>query len=329
MNNSAGERERRLAQLRREASRRGFDRHASVLKNVSELPAEFQTPAVLELADREVVQRTILFPPQVRGGVSYIPKQALLFTQTGALHLMSSIWPDQEPQVTYVHASDLMYMDITLILLYGFLDILAQGPGSPTRLGLQFNTVAWCLLAKPLRKLLQPEISAPELWEDEPQFSPGIQQSLEGLPVKFGNGTKIYGLLPGEQLEELVFQPETWKPWLHFFRRPLTPNTLLLLTSHYVVVIREGLNIPQGWILTYSPRECITDMKIQSRDLYSTLIIGLKREEQTAEYTLSLAGCSLEEWRSRWIRRGGPWTDESVKSSGSALHADSGISMTK
>jgi hypothetical protein len=308
MNKSTDERERRLAQLRREVTRRGFERHASVLKDVSELPVEFQTSAALELAECESIQRIILFPPQLRGR-DYVPKQALLFAQSGILHLMSSIWPDQTPQATYVHACDLMYTEITLILLYGFIDILALGQGSLTRLGLEFNTVAWCLLTKPIHKLLQTGMSPSRSWSDESQYLPTMQRAVDGLPVKFANGTKIYGLLPGEQLEELVFQPGTSKPWLHFFRRPLTPNTVLLLTSHYVVLIREDLKISQGWIFTYIPRECIVEMKTQPCDLYSSLIINLKRGDQTAEYKLFLASEAVDAWHARWIQHGGHWED--------------------
>lgn len=309
MNKSADKRERRLAQLKKEVTRRGFDRHASALSDISELPVEFQTPTVLKLAAREPVQRILVFPPQIHRGWDYIPKQALLFTSTGALHLKSSIWPDQEPQAIYVYACDLMYMEISLILLYGFLEVLAQGQGLPTRVGVEFNTVAWCLLTKPLQRLLQTGMPLPSSQSEEIQHSAAMKRAMEELPVKFENGAKLYGILPGEQLEDLVFQPGTSKRWLHFFRRPLTPNTLLLLTSQYVVLIREDLITKQGWIFTYIPRECIVDMKAQPRDVYDELIIDLKRGSQTAQYKLFLDSEAVEAWHSRWIQHGGQWRD--------------------
>jgi len=42
---------------------------------------------------------------------------------------------------------------------------------------------------------------------------------------------KIYGLLPGEELEELVFQAGTWKRWMYFLQRPISADILLSLTS--------------------------------------------------------------------------------------------------
>jgi hypothetical protein len=309
MNKQVDERQKRLAQLKKEVTRRGFDRHASVLRAVSELPVEFQTPAVLRLAAREPLQRILIFPPQIQRGWEYVPKQALLFTQSGAPHLINSIWPDQEPRSTFFQVCDLMYMEISLILLYGFLDILAQGQDSSTRIGVEFNTVAWCLLTRPLQELLQAGKGPSIRQADRSQESPTMQRAIEELPVKFANGAKLYGILPGEHLENLVFQPGTRKRWLHVFRRPLTPNTLLLLTSHYVVLIREDLITTQGWIFTYIPRECIVEMKARSCDLCDELIIDLKRGNQDAQYKIFLASEALENWHSRWIRHGGQWKD--------------------
>lgn len=122
--------ENRLAQLKRKVPTRGFERHPLVLKSVSDLPAELQSPAVTTLAARETLQTIIAFPPQVQRGWDYVPKQASLFTPTDVIHLLASIWPDEEPQVTCVNGSGLMYMKITLLLLYGFLEIVAQGQTS-------------------------------------------------------------------------------------------------------------------------------------------------------------------------------------------------------
>src|SRR5512139_3169665 len=98
--------EKRLAELKREVPRRGFDRHASLLKNTLELPVELQSPAVTALASREAIQTIVMFPQQIQRGWEYVPKQALLFTATGAIHLLASIWPDQEPQITRVDGCD-------------------------------------------------------------------------------------------------------------------------------------------------------------------------------------------------------------------------------
>jgi hypothetical protein len=301
--------DKRLAQLKREVPTRGFERHPSVLKNISDLPTELQSPAVMTLVNSKAVQTIITFPPQIHRGSHYVPKQALLFMPTEVIHLLASIWSDQEPQITYLMGYNLMYMKVTLVLLYGFLDIVAQGHDSPTLLKVEFNTVAWNRLSSPLRQLLQATIATPKAPTEKNTYTPAIQQALEKLPLKFLNGVKIYGLLPGEELEELVFQPGNWKRWLLLVRRPISANTLLLLTSNFMVVIQEDPLVGQGWIISYLPRNSIVGMQNQPCRLYNELTIQLKREEQTAEYKLLLKSEIAQAWRERWVQHNGLWQD--------------------
>jgi hypothetical protein len=302
-------REKRVEELKREITKRGFDRHASLVKEVSELSTELQSPKLSALAGEEVIQSIIVFPPQIQRGWDYVPKQALLFTSTRVIHLLASIWPNQEPKITVVKGCALMYMRVQLLLLYGFLEIVAQGPDTLTRLEVEFNTVAWYYLSHPLRQLLLAIKADPAAQTGNAVCSPTAQRAFEQLPLKFSNGVEIYGLLPGEELEEFVFQPGIWKRQLYFFQRPVIANTLLLLTSHYVVVIQEELKVAQGWILTYIPRNHIVEMQKQAGDLYNKLIIRLKLGQQTAEHVILLANQSMDAWHDGWDKHGGQWRE--------------------
>jgi hypothetical protein len=204
-----------------------------------------------------------MFPQQIQRGWEYVPKQALLFTAGGVIHLLASIWPGQEPQITHVGGCNLLYMKIKLILLYGSLEIVARGEHAPVRLSMEFNTVAWYYLSTPLQRFLQMTRVAPDMPADNGPCSSATQQRLTELPLKFLNGVRIYGLLPGEELKELAFQPATWQHWLYFFRPPALANTLLLLTNHYLVMIQEEVDVKQGWLLSYIPRDNIVRMRSQ------------------------------------------------------------------
>ncbi|RPI94034.1 MAG: hypothetical protein EHM40_07885 [Chloroflexi bacterium] len=309
MATSTDDREKRLAELKKEVTQRGFDRHASVLKNISELHAELQSPAVTALVERETIETILAFPPQIQRGWNYVPKQALLFTETGVTHLLASTLPGQEPQVTCLKASDLMYMKVTLLLLYGFLEIVAQGPGSPTRLGMEFSTVDWYCLSPPLRRLLQATrvVLAPP--ENEEVRSSTTQQTFEKLPLKFSNGVKIHGLLPGEEMEEVIFQAGAWKRWLYFLRRPISADTVVLLTGHYLVVIQEELDVKQGWVLSYIPRNNIVGIQNQPCGLANQLSVQLKKDNQSVDYKLVLKGETAEVWHRQWVQHGGRWED--------------------
>jgi hypothetical protein len=296
----------RLSQLRKEVLKRGFDRHLTVLKNVSELPAELQSPA---LAVAPGYQTILYFPPQIQRGWNYVPKQAMLFTPTEVTHLMASIWPEEEPQVTHLKGSNLMIVKVTLILLYGFLEIVAQGDSSPTRLEVEFNTVAWHSISRPLRQLMKAAQTAPGSAAENAIPSPVLLQALEALPVKFSNGAKIYGLLPGEAMKALVFQPGSSERWLILLKRRITANTLLLLTSNYVVIIQDDLKVPHGWIITYLPRCNINGIQNQPRGLWNEISILLKRGDQSVDYTFLLKSDSVEAWREQWIQHSGQWED--------------------
>lgn len=296
--------EKRLAQLKREVPTRGFERHPSVLKELSDLPAELQSPAVAMLATSEAIQTIIAFPPQIHRGWHYVPKQALLFTSTGVVHILASIWPDQKPQVTHINGSGLMYMKIALLLLYGFLEIVAQGQAGPARLEVEFNTVAWPQLSAPLRRLLQASRPALTTPTGEALRSQSNRQALEELPLKFSNGAKIHGLLPGEELEEIAFQPGTWRRRLLLLRQPITANTLLLLTTNYMTVVQEELKVAQGWVISYIPRNGIARMESQPRGLWSELSVQLEHGGQSAEYRLLLKSEVAAAWRALWMQRG-------------------------
>ena len=71
---------KRLTFLKREVLARGFDRHPSILQSTADLPAELKSPAVTALAENEPIQKIIFFPQQIQRGWSYVPKQALIFT---------------------------------------------------------------------------------------------------------------------------------------------------------------------------------------------------------------------------------------------------------
>lgn len=118
---------------------------------------------------------------------------------------------------------------------------------------------------------------------------------------------QLYGLLPGEELEELFFQESTWKRWLHFFRRPVTPDTLLMLTTNYLVVIQEDIKVKVGWIVSYIPRSGVCRIQSHGDGLWTEFSVQLQRQEQAASCKFLLAKEAGEEWRNRWLAHSGQW----------------------
>ena len=307
--NSKNDLDQRLTQLRREVLARGYDRHPSLLHNVSELPAELQSPAVTNLVKAKALETIMAFPAQIQHGWKYVPKQALLFTSTEVIHLMASIWPDQEPQITSVNGRDLMYMRVSLLLLYGSLEIIAHGSDTLDQISMEFNTVAWYRMSEQLDKVLQASKATPCKQFENIIISANIRQDIKKLPFKFSNSVYMFGQLPGEELEELVFQPAINKRWLILGRRPLISNTVLLLTTNFMMVIQEDPSVKLGWIITYIPRSNITRIQNQPGSLWNELTIQLDREKQTKEYKLALKDEVTQAWGEKWIGHSGQWID--------------------
>lgn len=299
----------RVKRLMAEVPTRGIERHPMILKHIGELSTELQSPEVTSLDADSAIQTIIAFPPQIQHGWTYVPKQALLFSDSKVIHLLASIWPGQDPKVTTLNGSGLIYMNVTLILLYGCLEICGMGSDSPTTLITEFNTVAWDQISIPLRRLLE----ATKTQSNEPSHKESVpvdvNQKPSKLPLKFSNGLKLYGLLPGEKLEDMVFQTGEWKRKFLVIKKPISANTLMLLTSNYMIIIREELGFQYGWIITYIPRNCIVGIQNQIRETGNELTIRLKRGEQSTEYKLPLMNEATEQWKEVWKERGFRWEE--------------------
>lgn len=284
MNTLTGNLQRRLAQLKKDVPGRGLERYPSVLQSEFDLPAELRSPVMETLTAGETIKTVISFPPQIQRGWHYVPKQALLFTSTGMIHSMASIWPGQKPQITLINASGILHMQIVLILLYGDLEVIALGHDLLWRVEVEFNTVAWGILFRPLRELLQTSKTATSKLPDTNAMLPALHPASEGLSLKFRNGVKIYVPPLGEALEELIFQPGVWrvrKFWPFVFREAVTANTILALTKSYLVVLKEELGTAHGWIIAYIPRNNTIGMKNQAGGLRNELTVQLEKTGQS------------------------------------------------
>src|SRR5512143_3820783 len=119
MNPTTQDTEKRLVELKRQVPTRGFERHPVFIQSLAELPPELCSPLLGEATG----QTLIVFPPQIQRGRHYVPRQALFFKPDEVTHVLASIWPGEPPQVTRIRSGDLLYAKVTLLLLYGFLEI--------------------------------------------------------------------------------------------------------------------------------------------------------------------------------------------------------------
>ena len=76
-----------------------------------------------------------------------------------------------------------------------------------------------------------------------------------------------------------------------------------------MVVIDEELQVEQGWVLSYIPRNIITGIQSQPCGLWNELSVQLERGDQSVDYKLMVKNEFAEAWRILWIQHGGEWED--------------------
>jgi hypothetical protein len=332
MNPSKQEANHRIEQLIAEAQKRGAERFSSTYHDIHALPPELSSAKLNELVRNHEIKGIIYFPPQIHRGWHYVPKQALIFAKDRVVHILASIWPEAEPQITSIDNGDLLFVEITLILLYGLLKIEAINQEKISIIEMEFNTINWHQLSGPLYAMLHSKyIDNKSMQKQEHQGNimlaqkelpiEGINFEASPLPffppraagyriekrIKFTNGIRIYGLLPNETLMGVIFQPECWEPRFVLFRKRLIANTMILRTTDYLIIMKEELNVGQGWIIAYIPWINIRCINQRLKGIWQEIEIVAERNEQSDGYKLLISNQVAEEWRSDWIRFGVQW----------------------
>ena len=297
----------RVKQLIGEVNRRGADRYSSIYNDISALPPELKSSKLNQLVNNDEIKVIVYFPPQIHRGWQYVPKQTLIFMKDKVVHSLASIWLESEPQIASINNNDLMYIEITLILLYGFLKIEAVNREGISIIEVEFNTVSWHHLSRPIYRMLHSKyIDNKPTQKQEGQGNIALKQ--KELPLKFTNGIQIYGLLPNETLCGIIFQPEYWKQWFFFFRKQLIANTMILRTTNYLIIMKEELNIGHGWIIAYIPWNNIRNINQRQKGGWQEIEIIIEYDEKTDGYKLLTSSDIAKEWRKDWIQFGGQWT---------------------
>lgn len=291
----------------------GVRSHPYLVASLADLPEELRQLVQGTPWLREEIGSIFVVPPQsfFKGWFSwrYVPEQALLFTPDGVLHVQSPVEPGQAAQAIYLRATSLLYTQLSLLLLYGRLELAGRVNGALCRVVVEFNTVGWHLLQPSLQRLLclgwtQPDNSKP-LAESS---ATAVMAKLDRLPLKFSNGLRLDALQPGECLLGFVFQPAIWILRWRFLRQQVSATTLLALTNQRVIIVEEeknGQRASYGYIYTFIPRAAITHIEAQPGECWRELLIQLEQGAVTAERRVTLEPEPAADWQKLWQRYGG------------------------
>ncbi len=235
----------------------------------------------------------------------YVPERALVFVDGGALYACGALG-DAAPQVHVIDARALLYLRSSLLLLYGLLEFKADCDGPASDVRLEYNTVIWPSLARPLARFVA-SAGVRASTDREAEVPGANERVLATLPFKFANGLRYYALDPGEFLHAAVFQPAIWHGAI--IPRQVTPNTLFALTDRKVVFIEEkrasvwhprSTQGDYGWIFTYIPRDRMIDMVMTPGDRWSELRMHVEWGSVSAERAFLLEPSVASRWSHAW-----------------------------
>lgn len=257
-----------------------------VVNALTDLPEEFQQAVQSCLPEEESIRSILMLPPQPfmkRGGV---PRQVLLSTMHGILHVQ-----DGKPLLmNYLPAKSLLYVHHKLILLYGCLELAGEVNGELVRIVAEYNTVGQPLLDVVLRQFLSRsyEVNNPD--ESIREQNNFVLHNLGEVSFKFMNGLRLYALQPGERLLGYVFQPRIREPILRFFNRSIAPTSMLALTNRNVILIKEDKSsgASYGWVVTICPRDIVLTVESKPMQKWQKLSVLLLRNDVSTQRNLIL-----------------------------------------
>ncbi|MBL8102063.1 MAG: hypothetical protein JNM02_06015 [Anaerolineales bacterium] len=274
-----------------------------VVKALTDLPQEFQQAVQSYLPEEESIHSILMLPPQPfmkRGGV---PRQALLSTTHGMLHVQ-----DGKPlTANYLPAESLIYIHHKLILLYGSLEVAVEVNGELVRAIAEYNTVGQYLLDNTLRQFLQMRYN-PNLDETTREQNKAILDQLNKESFKFMNGLRLYALRPGERLLGYVFQPRIKEQFLRFFSRPIAPTSIFALTDQSIVLVEEdkARGASYGWVITICPRKVVLNVESKPMQKWQKFSVLLMKNNVNMERNLILEHDTALACKALWASRISP-----------------------
>jgi hypothetical protein len=283
--------------------------HPYQVSRLEELP-----PALQRLVDAsphlpEPLDKILVIPPQEmprswggRGGMVQVPYQALQFTTQGVYHLLEGKSAAEPGSIRYLQGADLLYAHLSIVLLYGRMELCAAVDDRQERIVVEYNTVSHELLQPALNRFLRlawAGSAPPQATTDRTAY---LLYELGQLSYKFRSGMEIYCLQPTEQLQRLVFQPRIVRKYLGLVRRPVAPGSLLALSDKQLILVTEGLTNPTiyGYFITFCPLANIQAMDTRPQNSLQEVRLSLQKGKAVSEHNFTATAEIAQDCLSLW-----------------------------
>jgi hypothetical protein len=273
---------------------------------LADLPGSLQQAARQSVGSAIKPSLICVFPSRTRlknqTGWEYVDEQALLFTQEGVFQVQAASPANPAARITYLRAADLLYARLSLILMYGRLELVDD---HLTRVVVEFNAAGFDIIKPGLQQLLG--TCAGRMNPPTPNAArvKTVLSELGERSFKFKNGLYLYGLLPDEQVLGFVFQPAVWGRRWHFLPLKIAETTLLALTDQQLIVVEEQSRSrfpAYGWIFTFYPRKAIDRAGFAPVQLGQEWFVELKSKATLVERRILLESLNGFAWQELWSR---------------------------
>jgi len=225
------------------------------LPGLNEIPGSLSNLARQYLPAGETVEGVFVIPPKMQAhGFRWRmdPLQALVFTENGVLHVFEAETGEKEGSASWILAEGILKVRLSLILLYGKLEIWGVDGNKVSTIAVEYNTVSHHFLSPLLKALLR------KTWVENPISNmPVLPDStfpgFVNTSFSFYNGLKGEAIQPGESVLGHVYQPELREPVLKIFQRKMFPQTVLAVTNHQLILLQQDLKSKthHEWIFTF------------------------------------------------------------------------------
>jgi hypothetical protein len=270
-----------------------------------DLPGSLQQAARQSAGSAIKSTSICVFPGRTRlksqTGWEYVDEQALLFTEEGVFHVQAASSANQGARITYLHAADLLTARLSLILMYGRLELVDD---HLNRVVVEFNAAGFDMIKPGLQQLLG-TCAGRRIASPNAALANTVLSDLCELSFKFKNGLYLYGLLPDEQVLGFVFQPAIWGRRWRILPVRIAETTLLALTDRQLIVVEEQSRSrfpAYGWIFTFYPRKAIDKIGASPSQDRRELKINLKSKKSPLERRIVLEEPNCSAWQELWAR---------------------------
>jgi len=274
------------------------------LKSIDQLPTGLLNSIKRHSLANQSIEGIFVIPAQSIHSAhmgNQTPLQALVFTDKGMFHVTETSLSRELEGVLWVSAEGIISIKISLILLYGKLEIWFFDLGQNSKVEIEFNTVGYPILSPMLHGLIR------KTWEYNHVKFPDslIYESIDDLYYKsfgFFNGLRLEGLEAEEKIVGYVFQPEIKVPRFKVFHHSIAPQTAIVVTNHQVIMLQQDLQFKkhhEEWIFTFCPLYRIQKVNMEDFGLWKKLSFRLTSLNQQ-DITVILEPPNAQRWRETW-----------------------------